>query len=422
MTRLSEMPTRASREPQPDTDSFNLRYKVHMALAMIRASPRSVRTFASIAIATFGLLLSFAAINAMSSMMSQSARDIISGDVSAFADGYEYSMLNPESDVVYYVENSDRLINGLEKSQSVAAVRPRLTAGAQLSTKDHDSGVVVIGSDFEKEGYKILDGHAPVGSAEICINPTQRDELGVAVGDQVSLAVAGAPNASTSTSPTVVCVYDNSRFGLFRSTTVVMDLNGIRTILDRPESLTQVLVTLKPGEDASDTARSLEGRFTGVKFSTAEQTADLIFSIQAAQRGIMWALVLVTAIICSVLIGNIVGFALHRQRGEIATMRAMGLGSKDVRAIYAILTLIVGTAMVALGTAAAVISALIMSAIGIPIGGGEQLFGDRTLHPWLGWADVLLTATLMLSALVIANLASTKSLLKRSPIEMSRDA
>ncbi|MNI86107.1 hypothetical protein D3C73_1431690 [compost metagenome] len=102
-------------------------------------------------------------------------------------------------------------------------------------------------------------------------------------------------------------------------------------------------------------------------------------------------------------------------------MRTMGMSGNDVRTIYATLSLMVGTGMVALGTAAAVISVVVMSAIGIPIGAGEQLFGDRTLRPWLGWADVLLTAILMLSALAIANVASTKSMLKRSPIEMSRD-
>ncbi|PDQ36109.1 MAG: hypothetical protein B5766_02950 [Candidatus Lumbricidophila eiseniae] len=213
-------------------EGLTFRCLVHMALAMIRTNPRTVRTFPSVAIATFGLLLSLAAINAVGTMMAQSAHDIISGDVSGFAEGYDYSMLNQQSDVVHYLEGGQKLPSKLKASPGVATVRPRITAGAQLSTGTHDSGVVIVGSDVRGEGYQLLDGFAPSGAGEICVNAEQHDERDLVVGDKVTLAVAGAPVANAITEARVVCVYDSSRFGLFRSSFVVMDVAGMQRILD----------------------------------------------------------------------------------------------------------------------------------------------------------------------------------------------
>ncbi|WP_295842113.1 ABC transporter permease [uncultured Microbacterium sp.] len=404
-------------------DGLTLRHIVFMAMAMIRTDRRTVRTFSSVALATWGLLLSFAAINGMGAMMTQSAKDIVSGDVSGFAQGYEYSMLNPQTDVVSYLDDDGgQLVSKLEESPGVTAVRPRITAGAQLSTGGTDAGVVVIGSDVAAEGYVILAGSPPSGAGEICVNQGQRDDLGVSVGDTLTLSLAGAPAATASTTVTLACVYDNSRFGLFRSSFIVMDVAGVQELLGRPHALTQVLLTLTPGTDAAAECAALSTRFAGVTFSTAQDTAGLIFAIQTAQRAIMWVLVVVMALICAVLVAHVVAFALRRQRGEIATLRAMGFGANAVRAVHATHTVIVGALMIAVGAIASVVSAVICATVGIPIGGAVQLFGESTLRPSLGVGDVSLTAAVMLIALLVGNLLSTRKMLRLSPVAMVRDA
>lgn len=398
------------------------RYILFMAFAMIRADRRTVRTFSSVAVATLGLLLSFAAINGMGTMMTQSAKDIISGDVSGFAPGYRYSMLNPATDVVSYLDDAGgQLVSDLRRSTGVTAVRPRITAGAQLSARGTDTGVVVVGSDTAAEGYVLLAGSAPRGAGEVCINQRQRDDLGLAVGDTLTLSVAGAPESNASTPVRVSCVYDNSRFGLFRSSFIVMDVAGVQQILQRPHALTQVLLTVAPGVDAAAETTALATRFPGVAFFTARDTAGLIFGIRAAQRTTMWALVGVMALICAVLVANVVAFALRRQRGEIATMRAMGFGANAVRAVYAAQTLIVGASMIAVGTIVSIVSVVICGVIGIPIGSGVQLFGERTLRPWLGIGDVAVTAVVMLIALLLGNVLSTRRMLRLSPVAIARD-
>jgi ABC-type lipoprotein release transport system permease subunit len=424
MARTSDAaPRRGSADVGERRDGLTPRYIVFMALAMIRTDRRTVRTFSSVAVATWGLLLSFAAINGMGTMMTQSAKDIVSGDVSGFAQGYEYSMLNPQTDVVSYLDDDGgQLVSKLEESPGVSAVRTRITAGAQLSTSGTDAGVVVIGSDVAAEGYIILAGSPPSGADEICVNQGQRDDLGVSVGDTVTLSLAGAPAATATTTVTLACVYDSSRFGLFRSSFIVMDVAGVQELLGRPHALTQVLLTLRPGADAAAESAALSTRFAGVTFSTAQDTAGLIFAIQTAQRAVMWVLVVVLALICAVLVGHVVAFALRRQRGQIATLRAMGFGANAVRAVHATHTVIVAALMIAVGTIASLVSVVICATVGIPIGGGVQLFGESTLRPWLGIGDVILTAAVMLIALLVGNLLSTRKMLRLSPVAMMRAA
>lgn len=412
----------AGRETPGESASLDLRYKLHMAVSMIRANPRNARTFTSVSVATFGLLLSFAAITAMGTMMTQSASDIISGDVSAFADGYEYSMLNPESDVVTYIADAESTLQRVAGAESVEQVRPRLTAGASMTAKAQDAGVVLVGSDIAAEGYEIVAGQAPAGAAQVCINIAQRDELGIDVGTSVRLSVAGAPVDAGPITADVVCVYDNSRFGLFRSSSVVMDIAGMQQILDRPDAITQILITLAPGIDPAIAAASLGADAPGLQFLTSKETAGLIFTVLAAQQAIMWALVIVAALICAVLIGNVVGFSLRRDRRELATMRTMGFSAKDIETVYAVQVLLIGLGMVLIGTVAAIIAVVIAGAVGIPIGDGQQLFGGDTLRPSLKASDVLLTGGLMIAAQQAANALAARKLLSRSPVQMAESA
>ncbi|PPF72931.1 ABC transporter permease [Pseudoclavibacter sp. Z016] len=410
------------RETRERSASLDLRYKLHMAVSMIRANPRNARTFTSVSVATFGLLLSFAAITAMGTVMTQSASDIISGDVSAFADGYEYSMLNPESDVVTYIPDAESTVQRVAGAEGVEQVRPRLTAGASMTAEAQDAGVVLVGSDVAAEGYEIVAGQAPAGAAQICINIAQRDELGIDIGTSVLLSVAGAPVDAGPVTADVVCVYDNSRFGLFRSSSVIMDIAGMQEILDRPDAITQMLITLDPGVDPATAAASLGPDAPGLQFLTSKETAGLIFTVLAAQQAIMWALVIVAALICAVLIGNVVGFSLRRDRRELATMRTMGFSARDLETVYAMQVLLIGLGMVTIGTVAAIVAVAIAGAVGIPIGEGQQLFGGDTLRPSLKASDVLLTGALMIAAQQAANALAARKLLSRSPVQMAEAA
>ena len=219
----------------------------------------------------------------------------------------------------------------------------------------------------------------------------------------------------------MACVYDNGRFGLFRSEELLMDLAGVQAILDRPDALTQVLLDLEPGTDARQAREALRAEFPGLAFSTAEQTAELIFSIRSAQRTVMWVLVATTGLVCASLNGSVAALALRRQRGEIAAMRAMGFGPGTVRSLYLLRTLLVGGAMIGAGALAAIALTLLGAVTGVPIGEGRQLFGEQTLRPWLGFGEVALTALLMLLPLLLANLLASRSMLRRPPIELARE-
>ena len=166
---------------------------------------------------------------------------------------------------------------------------------------------------------------------------------------------------------------------------------------------------MRPGTDANAAVSDLEARIPGVRFSTARDTAGLTFTILDGQRVVMWVLVVVAALICAILIGNVIAFLIRRQRGEKKreTMRTMGFDAKAIRIVYAVQAVLVAVFMIVIGTVVAAVSVLICGAVGIPTGGTQQLFGDSILHPWLGVGDVAITAALMLVALVAANLLAT---------------
>lgn len=405
--------------PPTDQKPLGTRDLAHLGWANVRHSKRTARTFVSIAVATYLLLISFASINAMASMMEESAREVISGDASAFNDDYEYSMLSAESDAVYYIGSSDDVMESLEAVEGVENVRPRLNASLQLESETQREGGLLSGTDFEREPYELLEGTLPVNSGEICLNPSLAESLGAGVGERLDLIIAGAPSENLSLQATVTCIYDNGSFGLFRTSHVLMPIDVLRDILDRPGASTQLMVDFADGASAGNLMDGLRDVIPeNVQLKPASETADLIFTIQAAQQSVMWVLVIITALICAIIIGDIIGFALHRQRHEVATMRAMGFRPAQLRVVYLTQTLSIGLIMVGIGVIAALITTWVIAAIGIPIGEGRQLFGGSELVPFLTWQNILFTALLMLGSLALASVSATNRLVERTPVEL----
>lgn len=402
-------------------ERVDLRYLWQMARARSRHDRRGRKTFVAVAVATFGLLMSFAAINAMADVMTDSARDVISGDLSVFAHDYEYSMLDPESDAVRFIGAGDELAAEVRDVPGVTQVRSRITVATGVESATQRTGGLVIGADFVAEGYTAIAGSAPRSSGDVCLTTELAAELDVEVGDALALFVAGAPADAFQVDGRVACIYDSSRFGLFRTSQLLMDLTDLRAILDRPEASSQLLVTLADGEDPGVVAATIDALADGaVRVEQASETADLIYVIQTAQRAVMWGLVAVTALICAVIIGNIVAFALRRERRELATLRAMGFSPGQLRTVSMLQTLSSGALMVGLGAAVSLGTVGVVRLVGIPIGDGARLFGDDRLMPSLSVLDVGLTAALMLGALAVADLLASGGLLRRGPLEMVR--
>ena len=400
---------------------MGLTYLWSMARARARQDRRGRRTFVAVAIATYGLLLCFATINAMGNVMTSSARDVISGDVSVFAEGSEFSMLNPASSTVRLLPDGEAVADAAASVEGVEGVRQRVNAPASLVSPDQQTGALVMGVDLEAEGYTLLEGELPA-DGEICLTQSQVEELGIGVGDDLTLLLAGAAEQNASVTVPVACVYDTTRFGLFRTSQALMRAEDVQELLDRPGAVTQVLVDVEDPGDVDDVVPLLEEALADedVQIERASTTADLIYSIRAAQQAVMWALVLVTAAICAVLVANIVRFALMREKSEFATMRAMGFSPRDLRVLSMLQTLRTGLLMVGAGTMAGLVSTWVCGWIGIPLGGAAELFGDTTMHPSLTMVQVVLTMAVMLGSLVLANLLASHALLRRSPLEMLR--
>lgn len=410
---MAESPTAPEK-----VERMNFKYSWRMARAMVVTSPGSARSFVAVGVVVLTLIISFAFINAMGDTMTQSARDVISGDVSGFAKGYEFSMLNQQADVVYYIDDADAVVKTLMTRPDIKTVRTHLNAGALISTTTEEAGAVVVGADFDQGEYSLLSGTRPSGTGEICINENQSEDMDLSVGDVAVLTVSGAQAKYATVQATVTCVYDSSRFGLFRTKLALMDIDGMRVILNRPAAATQLLITLADDADASESVKSLNASMSSMRFEVAETTAELLFTIRRAQQAVMWILVVVFALVCAVLVGNIERFSLNRERGEIGAMRAMGFSARELRRIYTMRSLILTTVMAAAGLLVALIATIICGKIGIPIGQGRQLFGDGTLHPRVNAVNLAVSATIVVVSVVASTQLTLRSLLQRTPVEL----
>lgn len=264
----------------------------------------------------------------------------------------------PRAQRLRSVANWQALLPLLERHDNIAAVSP-LVSGSGLALRgEATQAIALMGVDLDRYDRivglrsKVVSGTARLDPGEAIIGRDLASDLGVRVGDRLTLQT-GTASSSVSDSVRVTALVDLGVKDLNRRT-VIVPLRAAQSLLGLPGGATGLDLALKNVWTAQELTQELRRQFPYKIESWQENNAQLVSALNAQSvstaliRGVV--LVVVVLGIASVLVVSVV-----QKRREIGILRAMGATRGQVLRVFLVQGAVVGALGSLLGIVLAVI-------------------------------------------------------------------
>ena len=263
----------------------------------------------------------------------------------------------PRAQRLRSVANWQALVPLLERLPDVAGVSPMVSGSGLALRGEASQAIALMGVDLDRYDRvvglrsKVVSGSARLAPGEAIVGRELAADLGVRVGDRLTVQTSGA-GGSVSDAVRVTALVDLGVKDLNRRT-VIVPLRAAQSLLALPGGATQIDLTLKDVWVAQTLASELQTRLPYKIESWQESNAQLVSALNAQSistaiiRGVVLAVVVLG--IASVLVVSVV------QKGrEIGILRAMGATRGQVLLVFLVQGAVVGVLGSVLGLLLAV--------------------------------------------------------------------
>ncbi len=267
------------------------------------------------------------------------------------------SETQPRAQRLRSVANWQALVPLLERLPPVAGVSPMVSGSGLALRGEASQAIALMGVDLDRYDRvvglrsKVVSGTARLSPGEAIVGRELASDLGVRVGDRLTVQTSGA-GGTVSDSVRVTALVDLGVKDLNRRT-VIVPLRAAQSLLALPGGASQLDLTLKDVWVAQTLARELQTQFPYKIESWQESNAQLVSALNAQSistsiiRGVVLAVVVLG--IASVLVVSVV------QKGrEIGILRAMGATRGQVLRVFLVQGAVVGALGSVLGLLLAV--------------------------------------------------------------------
>ena len=253
------------------------------------------------------------------------------------------------------ITNWSLLVGVLEAMPEIAAVSPMVSAAGLGVRGEASKSIALIGVELDRYDRivnlrsKVVAGQARLGPGEGIIGRELADDLGLRVGDRLSLVTG-----DLSDSLRVTALVD---FGVreLNRRTVIVPLRTAQSLAGLPGGATSLDIKLRDVWVAQELAANLSRRLPYEVESWQEANAQLVAALnaQSISTTLIRAVVMVVVAlgIASVLVVSVV-----QKRREIGILRAMGATRGQVLRVF----LLQGAIVSALGSVLGIVLAVVL--------------------------------------------------------------
>lgn len=272
-----------------------------------------------------------------------------------------------------------------------------------------EAAVSSIREDFISGSFEALSA----GGSNIIMGRALAEKLGAAVGSMASLVTGDGT------------LRDFRIVGLFHTGTrprdegeVYVALKSAQTLSGRPNAINTIRIRLADPSQARSIAARAEA-ITGQKAVSWQEANQPILQALTVRNIIMYTVVAAIMLVAGFGIFNIVSTITHEKARDIAILKSLGFPARDMRRLFLLEGMMIGTAGSVLGWLTGY--GLCLALISIPIELEEQ--GGATHLP-LAWSPlhyVLSTAFALLAAGVAGYLPARRAA-AANPVDIIRGA
>ena len=263
------------------------------------------------------------------------------------------SEAQPRAQRLRSIANWQALVPLLEANPVITTVSPMVAGGGLALRGEATQAIALHGVELNRyEGIiglrgKVVSGTARLLPGEAIVGRELASDLGVRVGDRLTLQTGTVTDAARVTALVDLGVKDLNR------RTVIVSLRSAQNLLGLPGGATSIDLKVKDVWAAESLAQDLRSQFPYKIESWQENNAQLLSALNAQSvstaliRGVV--MVVVVLGIASVLVVSVV----QKQR-EIGILRAMGATRAQILRLFLVQGAVVGALGSVLGIALAV--------------------------------------------------------------------
>ncbi|MDP3084943.1 MAG: FtsX-like permease family protein [Rubrivivax sp.] len=278
---------------------------------------------------------------------------VLAAGAPASAGTRELTQTQPRAQRPRSIDNWQLLLPLLEALPEVTAVSPMVSAAGLAVRGEASKAIALTGVDLDRYDRivnlraKVVDGTARLGPGEGIIGRELADDLGLRIGDRMTIVTGGVSDSLRVTALVDLGVRELNR------RTVIVPLRTAQSWVGLPGGATSLDLRLLDIWSAQTLADELGARWPYKAESWQQANAQLVSALNAQSvstaliRGVV--LIVVVLGIASVLVVSVV-----QKRREIGILRAMGATQGQVLRVFLLQGAIVG----ALGSALGVLLAM----------------------------------------------------------------
>lgn len=243
--------------------------------------------------------------------------------------------------------NWQALLPLLQAMPEVAAVSPMVSSAGLALRGQAQRSIALAGVDLDRYDRivglraKVVAGHARLAAGDAIIGRDLASDLGVQIGDRVTLSTAAASGSGTISDAVRVTALVDLGVRELNKRTVLVPLRTAQSLAGLPGGVTQIDLKLVDVWQADALAGALAQRWQLKAESWQQTNASLVSALnaQSVSTTLIRAVVLLVVVlgIASVLVVSVV-----QKRREIGILRAMGATRGQLLRVFLLQGAVVG--------------------------------------------------------------------------------
>lgn len=386
---------------------------------------RSILSAVAIAVSAMAIMALLALLETMETDMATNLTSYYTGEVRIrHADFGKYERYNP----LHLSLDTEEVISVASAVEGVEAATPRINFPANLYIDEKNNGVMGVGVDFNSDQAfidftAIMDeGRIPEpGANELLMGKFLAHDLGLSVGDKVTMLTSTALRGSNAMTFTIVGIAAFPVGGL-SAKTVYVPIDRAQYLLRMDGHSQEILLLTEDGYKERDVANAvktaLQEQLSLETETRAWKDLNMMYSFLSIAKFIYYVMGAIFFVLGSTVIINTTMMVIYERVREIGTLGALGMQGKELTRLFLLEGTFISIAGSTLGTLFGVLIVYIFSKTGINF--TEAMSGvDMEVSSILFPRVNLFTALFVwIYAIVIASLSTLIPSRKASKIEI----
>lgn len=311
------------------------------------------------------------------------------------------------------LQDGEEIAGQLESRNGVQSAAPVLWAAGILSTPRESTGVQISGINSGdafhaavRDGIVSGDFIQPGERNQIVIGKNVADEMGITVGQRVSLA-AGNANGQLQEGIFTVAGLFRTGFPAYDQGTVIMPLEQAQSFTGVGNRVSSVIVMLDDKEATAVVASNLQT--PGVQVLTWEDLNSFLLETMQLAGSFYYILYTIVILVVAVLIANTLLMSVFERTREMGILAALGMKGRQIMLMFLFEAIILALIGIAVGVIFGLVAVYYFAEVGfaLPEGTAEMVEGmalGTTLRAAFAPRDFLNLGLFMLGMVTLVSL------------------